>query len=247
MAIVPYSSQDEYDLVHDEQDCRGKAVVDGQGNRIGVVKEMMVDTDTDLVSHFILEDGTEIPARQVSLADNAVVVRGYDAKPPATRSTTESVETRAPRPGVSDTATASAAVGARNAEGEITLTVVEEQIRVGKRTVERGGVRVHSRMTERPVEESVTLREETVHVDRRPVNRAVSEADMAAVRGGAIEVTETDEEAVVAKQLRVVEEVIVGKQVTEREETIRDTVRRTDVEVEQVDVDATAKGKSPNR
>lgn len=232
MAILPYSSQDEYDLVHDEQDCRGRAVVDGDGNRIGVVKEMMVDTETDLVSHLILEDGTEIPARYVSLADNVVIVRGYDAKPQASRATTETIETRATRPDMTD-----AAVGIRNAQGEVTLPVVEEQIRVGKRAVERGGVRVHSRMTERPVEESVTLREETVHVDRRPVNRAVSEADMAAVRGGAIEVTETDEEAVVSKQAHVVEEVIINKQVTEREETIRDTVRRTDVEVEELDTD----------
>ena len=75
MAIVPYSSQDEYDLVNDEQDCRGKVVVDGEGNRIGVVKEMMVDTESDLVSHFFLEDGTEIPARQVSLADRARLQR----------------------------------------------------------------------------------------------------------------------------------------------------------------------------
>ena len=132
---------------------------------------------------------------------------------------------------------ASAAVGTRNAESEVTLPVVEEEIKVGKRTIERGGVRVHTRMTERPVEESITLRDETVHVDRRPVNRAVSEADRAAVRGGVIEVTETDEEAVVSKQARVVEEVIVGKQVTEHEETIRATVRRTDVEVEQLTAD----------
>ncbi len=83
------------------------------------------------------------------------------------------------------------------------------------------------------------MREEHVTVERRPVNRAVSDADVSAFKEGTIEVTETAEEAVVAKQARVVEEVVVGKQVEERTETVRDTVRRTDVEVEQIADDQT--------
>jgi uncharacterized protein (TIGR02271 family) len=124
-------------------------------------------------------------------------------------------------------------------QGEYTLPVIEEELSVGKRTVERGGVRVYSRVTETPVEETVQLREEHVTVERRPVNRAVTDADVSAFKEGTIEVTETAEEAVVAKQARVVEEVVVGKQVEERTETVRDTVRRTDVEVEQIADDQT--------
>ena len=124
-------------------------------------------------------------------------------------------------------------------QGEYALPVIEEQLSVGKRAVERGGVRVYSRITETPVEETVRLREEHVTVERRPVNRAVSDADFSAFKEGTIEVTETSEEAVVGKQARVVEEVIVGKQVEERTETVRDTVRRTDVEVEQITDDQT--------
>ena len=44
--------------------------------------------------------------------------------------------------------------------------------------------------------------------------------------------TETDEEAVVAKTARVVEEVVIRKDVTEEAHTVRDTVRRTEIEVE---------------
>jgi uncharacterized protein (TIGR02271 family) len=117
--------------------------------------------------------------------------------------------------------------------GETTIPVVEEQIAVGKREVERGGVRVESRVTETPVEEQVNLREEHVHVERRPVNRPVGDADRA-FKEGTLEVTERAEEAVVAKEARVVEEVVVGKEVAERTETVRDTVRRTDVNVEEV-------------
>ncbi len=112
------------------------------------------------------------------------------------------------------------------------IPVVEEEIQVGKRAVQRGGVRVYSRVTETPVQEQVNLREEHVRVDRQPVNRPASEADFRSGTDQVIEVTEYAEEPVVAKQARVVEEVRVGKEASERTETIRDTVRRTDVEVE---------------
>ena len=121
------------------------------------------------------------------------------------------------------------------------LNVVEEELQVGKRQVQRGGVRVYSHVTERPVEEQVTLREEHVNVKRNPVNRAATEADFAAFKEGTIELTESAEEAVVSKTARVVEEVIVGKQSTERTETVKDTVRRTDVTVEKVPATQTGK------
>ena len=117
---------------------------------------------------------------------------------------------------------------------ETTLPVIEEEVQVGKRAVSRGGVRVYSRVTEKPVEEQVQLRTEQVSVERRPVNRALSGADRDAFKEGTIEMTETSEEAVVSKQARVVEEVVVRKDVQERTETVRDTVRRTDVQVEQL-------------
>jgi uncharacterized protein (TIGR02271 family) len=121
------------------------------------------------------------------------------------------------------------------AQGEQRIPVVEEELRVGKRQVERGGIRVYARATETPVEEQVTLREEHVRVERRPVDRPATPGDFdEAFREGTIEVTERAEEPVVQKQVRVVEEVVIGKEATERTETVRDTVRRTEVEVEAV-------------
>ena len=123
----------------------------------------------------------------------------------------------------------------RDLEGEARIPVVEEELRVGKREVERGGVRIHTHMEERPIEEDVTVREERVRVERRPVDRPADEADFdAALREGTIEVTERSEEVIVEKRPRVVEEVIVSKEVDQHTETIRDSVRRTDVEVEQL-------------
>ncbi len=120
-------------------------------------------------------------------------------------------------------------------QNDIAIPIMEEQLQVGKRQVERGGVRIYSNVTERPVEAEVRLREEHVHVERRPVDRSVSNADMSAFKEGVIEVTEMSEEAVVSKQARVVEEVVVGKDVRERSETVHDTVRRTEVDVKEVD------------
>ncbi|MFL6449374.1 MAG: YsnF/AvaK domain-containing protein [Bryobacteraceae bacterium] len=133
------------------------------------------------------------------------------------------------------------------ARGDVAIPVVEEELQVGKREVSRGGVRVYSHVTERPVEENVQLREEHVHVQRNPVNRPASEADFQAFREGTIELTETAEEPIVSKQARVVEEVVVGKDVTERTQTVRDTVRRTDVEVEEVDTEQGRRTTTPGR
>ena len=113
---------------------------------------------------------------------------------------------------------------------ERTIPVVEEELKVGKRQVERGGIRVISRVTERPVQQTVELREEHASIERRPVNRAVTDSDRAFTEQS-MELRETAEEPVVAKTARVVEEVTVGKQRSTHQETIKDTVRKTDVEV----------------
>ena len=117
---------------------------------------------------------------------------------------------------------------------EARLAVAEERLVVGKREVQRGGTRVRSVVTEIPVEEQVVLRDETVRIDRRPVDQGVAANAADLFTEQTFEFTETDEEAVVAKETHVIEEVVVGKQVEERTETISDTVRRTDVEVEEI-------------
>ena len=81
------------------------------------------------------------------------------------------------------------------------------------------------------MQEQVALREERVSVERRPVDRPIAAGDDA-FRERTIEATETAEEAVVAKEARVTEEVVVRKQSEERTQTVSDTVRRTEVEVE---------------
>lgn len=112
------------------------------------------------------------------------------------------------------------------------IPVMKEEVQIGKRQVLRGGVRVYSRVVEEPVQEEISLREERVRVDRQPVNRNATRTDLSGGQEQVIEVQEFAEEPVVSKQSRVVEEVRVGKDVSERRETIRDTVRHTEVSVD---------------
>ena len=118
------------------------------------------------------------------------------------------------------------------ATGE-TIQLAEEQLVVGRRAVNRGTTRVRRFVVETPVEEQVTLHDEYVQVDRRPVTdgRSVSGE---AFTDKAIEMTETGEEAVVGKTAHVREEVSLRKEATDRVETVRNTVRREDVKIEHV-------------
>lgn len=121
-----------------------------------------------------------------------------------------------------------------NMQDETRIPVVQEDLKVGKRDVQRGGVRVVKRVTETPVNESVQLRDEKVKVDRRPASGDAAVAGRDAFKEESFELRESSEEAVVSKNARVVEEVVVGKQVGQRTENIKDSVRRTDVDVEQL-------------
>lgn len=120
------------------------------------------------------------------------------------------------------------------AEGT-SIPVIEETLEVGKRTVQTGGAYIRSRVVEKPVEETVNLREEHVRVERTPVDRPANPTDFNTFKEGAIEVKEEAEIPVVNKQARVVEEITVNKEVDERTETVRDTVRKTEVDVENLE------------
>jgi len=132
------------------------------------------------------------------------------------------------------TGSASTQQTSRTEDGKMVLPVVEEQVDVTKREVEKGRVHVYTEVTEKPVSTDVTLRQENVTVERRTVDRPVSATD-AAFREQDIELTEKSEQAVINKTARVVEEVVVGKDVTQQSQTVSDTVRRTDVRVERDD------------
>jgi uncharacterized protein (TIGR02271 family) len=128
-------------------------------------------------------------------------------------------------------AAGSAASNSRPASDEDTIRLAEESLAVGKRAVSGGTTRVRRYVVETPVEEQVALQDEKVVVDRRPVTGGQPVANFT---DKTIEMTETHEEPVISKTARVTEEVSLHKEVADRVEKVRDTVRRDEVEVEQV-------------
>ena len=122
----------------------------------------------------------------------------------------------------------------RGAEQVERAQSVEEELRVGKEQT-TSGKRLVSSVSEREVEKPVTLREEEVEVERRREDRRLSpgEADRAFQEETA-EMTATSERPVVSKEARVTGEVALSKRTGERQEVVRDTLRRKDVEVETI-------------
>ena len=117
-----------------------------------------------------------------------------------------------------------------------TVQLSEERLAIGKRLVNRGGTRLRRYVVETPVQEDVSLHTETVQIDRRPVaGGTITNPDFSEKT---IEMTATSEEAVVGKTAHVVEEVSLRKEATDRVETIHDTVRKEEVEIEQIAGDA---------
>ncbi len=126
----------------------------------------------------------------------------------------------------------------RTGEDSDTVSRVSEELNVGKREVESGKVRVRSRIVEKPVEESVRLREEHIQIDRQAVNRPLTDSDQSAFRDQDIELTERAEVPVVNKEARVVEEIRISKTVSEHDQVVKDTVRNSEIDIDRSDDDA---------
>ncbi len=122
----------------------------------------------------------------------------------------------------------------RDVAGEAVIPIAAESLVVGKREVDRGGVRVYRRTVDEPVSEAVSLHDERVVLEHRSVDRVATEADVRA-GGQSFELVETTEVPVVQKTARVVEEVRVGKVETDHTEVVQDSVRHTEVDIEPIE------------
>ncbi len=122
-----------------------------------------------------------------------------------------------------------AARGATSTEEVIPLG--EEVLDIGKRTEIRGTARIRRYVVETPVEQQVTLQNEKVVVERRrPVSDKVTGEILTEMT---VEVIETAEVPVIAKRVRLREEIVVRTERTQHVETVRETVRRDEVEIQQ--------------
>lgn len=185
------------------------------GGLLGALIGMGIPEET--VQHYeqgIKNGGILMGVKPKSEADRAHFHTRWNMPP--TRTTAPAVSTATSRAGTESS----------------TIPVIEESLEVGKRKVELGTVHVKSHVVETPVNESVTLREEHAAIERQPVNRPASAADLDAFKEETFEVRQTAEQAVISKTARVVEEIVIGKTATTTTQEINDTVRKTVVDVE---------------
>jgi uncharacterized protein (TIGR02271 family) len=124
------------------------------------------------------------------------------------------------------------ASGARSptSEEEV-IPLGEEVLEVTKRTENSGTARVRRYVVETEVEAQVTLQRERVVVERRrPVSDKITGEILTEMT---VEVVETVEVPVVNKRARLREEIVVRTERTQQVETVRETVRRDEVEISQ--------------
>jgi uncharacterized protein (TIGR02271 family) len=239
-SLVDFGIPEEEANIYAENVRRGGTLVavEVDDNRVGEAQNIMnrySPIDIEESGRTFRSSGwNEFDANTTDYSPSTTATTGsmYGAGSAASNPTSDMSSTRS---GMTSGTTSGSMSGSssRNMTGDdqARFEVVEEDLQVGKRAVEEGAVRVRSVVTETPVEEQVTLREEHVNVERHPVDRPANSADLN-FEEQTIEMTERREEPVVSKVARVVEEVVVGKEVNERTETIRDTVRRKDVEID---------------
>lgn len=192
----------DWQLENSDQDIRGRTLITNTGEELGAVEDLLVDTSGERVAAVRLADGRACVVEHIEIFDDRVVYAPVGA----------------------------AATGAAAAE---VIPQVTEEVAIGKRAVEGDTIRVRSRVVADQVSEDVVLKDQTVEVDRRDANVVLSETDAdALLKDRVVEVTEVGEEAVVAKTAKVTGEVVVSTDTDETVETVTETVRRTEVEVD---------------
>lgn len=208
--VYKLASLDDWQLEHDEQDLRGRTLVAADGTAIARIDDMLVDLERERVAALRLSGNRVVDIDYVDIQNGTpILLFPQERLEPAPKNLKRDEMTSEHIP------------------------IVEEHLKVGKREVDLGKVRVTKRVVETPVSEEIALREERVEVERRPVNERVSAEDAKALfKDRTVEMTERAEEAVATKEAVVTEEVVVGKEERTRTEHVEDTVRHTEVDVD---------------
>ncbi len=225
-----------WELDRKEDDVRGWALRDMEGRTLGNVGDLIVDTDTRTVIRVVLGDGRQYAASQVFLGDRFLTLSRPQKRDPAIRETRTESSTQTEAAARASESADPTKIESRplvaNRDFDLVVPIIEEELEVSKRRYETGGIRVDAHVVTKPVEQDVRLTEERVHVERKPVDLPLTPTAAAArLHDATVEMAAMSELPVVDKVAQVVEEVVVKKEVTERVQVIRDTVRHTDAQV----------------
>jgi uncharacterized protein (TIGR02271 family) len=233
------------ELDHEEWDLRGWPLRDPGGRTLGTISELIVDTKTQSVVEVMLRDGRKYRAHDVFIGDHFATLG--DVLPAASIPTKVATTGKAaPATGAAATASTapsnlqeklqgSGSLRDEDSGADLVIPIIEEELDVGTRRYDAGGVRIETHVTREPIQRAVVVREEHVTIERKRVDRPLrgDEADVR-LREEEIEMRAVSEIPVTQKRAHVVEEIVVTKDITERLETVADTLRHTEAEVTQL-------------
>jgi uncharacterized protein (TIGR02271 family) len=235
---------------------KGEPVYDANGDKIGKVEEIYYDYETRIPEWLgigtglfgskrvlvpvkgareqddgiavayakdQIKDSPDIDTDEISEQTERELAGYYGLGYSEARSSTGLTE------GAPATGTPGAARGRGTAgEGE-TVTRSEEELKVGKRPVEAGRVRLRKWVETEPVEMDVELEQQRARVTREQVDQPVGEHEFGEEE---VEVPLRGEEPVVQKETRAKERVAVGKETETERESVSDEVRKERIAVE---------------
>ncbi|WP_126173892.1 YsnF/AvaK domain-containing protein [Altericroceibacterium xinjiangense] len=211
---------DHYELEDESQDIRGMPLVSPEGERYGVIKDLLVDGSRDRVAAVRLQDGRVCAVEPLEIHENAVVYGPAAVEYANTGVTAGHVDK-----------TPTAPVAKEGVVEEERIPLVEERIAVGKRMTGGGNIRVGTHVVSKKVERDVPLREEHVTVETRHLDRPVAATEAnGLLRDQEVVMNESAEEVVVGKEAVVTDEVVVQKTANERMQHVEETVRKTELD-----------------
>jgi|HubBroStandDraft_6_1064221.scaffolds.fasta_scaffold169710_3 stress response protein YsnF len=213
---------------HNDDDVRGWPVHDHNDVLLGTVSEVLVDPQTSYVTELRLSDGTRVAAERVQRGEHVLFVVSsapIAATPPVPATTKRAAPVvDAPKPLAAD---------------DVLVELAIEDLEVGKRRYDAGGVHVETHIVSEPIVQDVHLRDDHVSVERTKVDRVMSPAEADRLfRDAGFEVTARAEVPVVKKQAHIVEELVIRKAGMSRDTTVRSTVRQMEAAVTELRSDA---------
>jgi len=198
----------------------------------GVVLSLRADEDELPRALGILDAHEELTERTAAVPGDAAVDNGLTPPASGTLPGNETVN-----PLSSERGTTRPALTGDESDEDV-LRLAEERLEVGKRLVSEGSTRVRRYTVTDRVSENVSLHEQHAEIFRRPVNEAGS-PDNVDWSEKTVEVEESHEQPVVNKTAQIIEEVVLRKEESDRVETINDSVRRQEVDIDHARADNT--------
>ena len=228
--LMPLSRMSDFKVSDNDQDIRGWKVVARDGDTIGKVDELLIDTTTNRVRYLgvdldrgLLSGRSHsgkvlIPIESVRLdRHDRVLLNSVGSHEITTLPTYDASMFHGQNLG-----------NRLDTEREERLTLSEEELAVGKRRVASGEVEVGKRVETQHVRETVPVMREEVTIERRP---ATGMGTAPTIEEGEIHVPLAHEEVIVEKRVVPKEELVIKKHQVQGEQVVEDEVRRERVEV----------------